>query len=171
MTDVAAIAIEPTPHPPARQPVLPILHHCSAPCSCRCTAAVQQGRGDITACSQPITSFDYFKQHLLFVHRRTFWLFLLKVFSVALRQHDGMLEPGIRALHRGYGRQLWRDILTNCSVHSWKHSVCVCVCATARSHRRKTGEPFQNHVIKLVVLEMSNVCHIVHVGFLPSFIL
>lgn len=32
--------------------------------SCRRTAAVQQGRSDITASSQPIISFVYFKQHL-----------------------------------------------------------------------------------------------------------
>lgn len=74
---------------------------CSAPCSCRYTAAVRQGHGDITVSPQPITVLDYFKQHLLFVHRRTFWLLSPKVFS-----GDKMIEPGIRSLH---GEQVQED--------------------------------------------------------------
>lgn len=58
VADFIATIVDTPPPPPPPQPspllsasaaaVLPILHHCSAPCSCRCTAAVRQGRGDIT---------------------------------------------------------------------------------------------------------------------------
>ncbi len=43
--------------------------------SCRRTAAIQQGRSDITVSSQPILCFVYFKQHLLSGQRRTCWVF------------------------------------------------------------------------------------------------
>ena len=53
------------------------LHHCSAPAAGR-TAAVQQGRSDITASIRPIACFIYFKQHLVPGQRRTCWVFCWK---------------------------------------------------------------------------------------------
>lgn len=72
-----------SPHRPfywyqtATSPPPPTLHHCSAPAAGR-TAAVQQGRSDITASIRPIACFIYFKQHLVPGQRRTCWVFCWK---------------------------------------------------------------------------------------------
>lgn len=170
MTDFAAITITITItiNPPHQQPVLPILHHCSAPSSCKMHSCSSAGaRWHHLACSQPITSFDYFKQHLLFVHRKTFWLFSLKVFSVAptactntMRSSNLESELSIASVDGSCEGTFWQIV----SRMYWTQSECVKQPGTTTERQ---GNPFTIPSSNWSFWKWSNVCHIVHIDFCP----
>lgn len=68
--------------------------------SCRRTAAVQQGRSDITASSRPIICFVYFKQHLLPGQRRTCWFSVLLFFAGTCHVVHNLCKKKQRSLNR-----------------------------------------------------------------------
>lgn len=76
-TGLPSLPYHPPPPPPSLTP------HCTTVQSqCRHTAAVQQGRSDITASFQPIICFVYFKQHLLLGQWRTCFFYVATISHV-----------------------------------------------------------------------------------------